>query len=257
MTRAWRYCRLESRPPVARLTLVNPPLNIWSLPMLEEMHGALDEAEAHSEVSIFSLAAEGERAFSAGVEARDHLPDRLDEMIDRFHGLCRRILELEAVTTAAVHGLALGGAMELLACCDFVLADEEAIFGHPEIDLACFPPLGAALYPTMFGPKRAAEIVLLGEKLTAAEAKDLGLVTRVVPASELGRALDELESRLSQKSSAALRVAKRALLRANERRLLALPEIETLYREELAATDDMLEGLQAFLAKRKPHWKGR
>jgi cyclohexa-1,5-dienecarbonyl-CoA hydratase len=257
MTEPWKTCRLETSPPIARLTLGNPPLNVWTLAMLEEMHRALDEIESHGSLSMLAITAEGARAFSAGVEVRDHFPDRLDDMLETFHSLCRRILELEAVTLAGVQGLALGGAMELLACCDFVLAADDAVFGQPEIDLACFPPLAAALYPAMFGSKRAAEIVLLGEKLTAAEAKALGLVTRVVPSDELGSALDELLSRLTQKSGAALRIAKRALLLGNEGALSALPAIDVLYREELAATDDMVEGLEAFLSKRRPEWKGK
>ncbi|HEY7699325.1 MAG TPA: enoyl-CoA hydratase/isomerase family protein [Vicinamibacteria bacterium] len=249
--------RLDVAPPRATLTLAKPPLHVLDLEGIGAMTRALESIGARSAVSVLVVAAEGEKAFSAGVEVRDHLPDRLDEMIDSFHLLCRTLVEIDAVTVAAVRGAALGGGMELAACCDLILAAKEASFGQPEIELGCFPPLGAALYPSLFGAKRANEIVLLGERFTAEEAKVIGLVNKVVPRTELDSAVDEIVSKLASKSPAVLRLAKRALRAAAERSLESLPEIESLYREELAATEDMLEGLQAFLEKRKPVWRGR
>lgn len=253
----FQSCRLHVAPPTARIILSKPPLNILDLSALEELHRALDEVETHAGISSLVLSAEGDRAFSAGVDVRDHLPDRLDEMIEVFHRLCRRFLGLDAVTVAAVRGAALGGAMELLSCCDFVVASKDSVFGQPEIDLACFPPLGCALYPALLGKGRASRIVLLGERFSAAEAEAVGLLYRAVPLEDVEAEVEELVKKLSEKSPAALRLAKRALRISTERALEALPEIETLYREELAATEDMLEGLQAFLQKRKPEWKGK
>jgi cyclohexa-1,5-dienecarbonyl-CoA hydratase len=256
MTTGYESCRLEFAPPVARLVLDRPPLNVLDLECVEELESALGEVASRADVSLLVIAAEGERAFSAGVEVRDHLPDRLEDMLETFHRFCRRLLELDAVTVAAVSGPALGGAMELLACCDFVVASRTSVFGQPEIDLACFPPLAAALYPALFGKARASSIVLLGEPMSAEEAKALGLVHDVVARDELESAVQALVEKLSKKSPAALRLAKKALRSSTDRALERLPEIETLYREELAATADMLEGLEAFLEKRKPSWKG-
>ncbi len=249
--------RLEFAPPCATLTLDRPPLHVLDLPAIGALERAVESVAAREDVVVLVLAAEGDRAFSAGVEVRDHFPDRLDDMLDSFHRLCRSLLDLEAVTVAAVKGAALGGGMELVACCDFVIAAEEASFGQPEIDVGCFPPLGASLYPSLFGARRANEIVLLGDRLTADEAKSIGLVNRVVPAADLDEALLELVAKLASKSPAVLRIAKRALRTSTSRALEVLPEIESLYREELAATEDMREGLEAFLEKRKPKWKGR
>jgi cyclohexa-1,5-dienecarbonyl-CoA hydratase len=240
----------------ARITLSKPPLNVLDLEALDELHRALDEVEAAGVTSLV-LSAAGDRAFSAGVEVRDHFPDRLDDMIDVFHGLCRRALGLEAVTIVAVEGAALGGAMELIACFDLVVASNDSVFGQPEIDLACFPPLACALYPALLGRSRAHGIVLLGERFSAAEAEAMGLVYRVVPPGEVETEVENLVVKLSEKSPAVLRLAKKALRLSTERALDALPGIEAVYREELARTEDMREGLQAFLDKRKPAWKGR
>ena len=250
-------CRLDVAPPRATLTLAKPPLHVLDLEGIGAMQRALDSVAARDDIVALVLAAEGEKAFAAGVEVRDHFPDRLDDMLDSFHRLCRSLIEAEVVTVAAVKGAALGGGMELTACCDFVIAAEEASFGQPEIDLGCFPPLGASLYPSLFGARRANEIVLLGEHLTAEEARSIGFVSRVVPKTDLDSAVDELVSKLAGKSPAVLRLAKKALRVSTERALESLPEIESLYREELAATEDMLEGLEAFLEKRKPVWRGR
>ncbi len=250
-------CRLDVAPPLATLTLAKPPLHVLDLEGIGAMQRALDRVAARNDVVALVLAAEGEKAFSAGVEVRDHFPDRLDDLLDSFHHLCRSLIEAEAVTVAAVKGAALGGGMELTACCDFVIAAEGASFGQPEIELGCFPPLGAALYPSLFGAKRANAIVLLGERLTPEEAKAIGLVSTVVPRIDLDSAVDELVSKLAGKSPAVLRLAKKALRASTTRALESLPEIESLYREDLAATEDMLEGLEAFIEKRKPVWRGR
>jgi cyclohexa-1,5-dienecarbonyl-CoA hydratase len=232
-------------------------LNIINLDMMDELHAAWDEVEA-MESQIIVLSGSGERAFSSGVDIADHLPDRIGPMLSQFHRLIRRIFESDRITIAAIHGHALGGGAELAMICDFVLAADDAKIGQPEISLACYPPVAAAYLPRAIGFHRASQLVLLGEPISAEEAERIGLVTEVVPPSDLGACVDDYVDRLLSKSSAAVALAKRALREGLEDRFQsALERTERIYLDGLAHTDDMREGIEAFLAKRQPNWKNR
>jgi cyclohexa-1,5-dienecarbonyl-CoA hydratase len=200
----------------------------------------------------------GDRAFSAGVSIHDHVGDKIGPALSAFHGAVRLLRNLGAVTVACVRGHCLGGGLELALACDLILATDDAIFGLPEITLGCYPPVAAALLPPWIGRPRALELLLTGRTFTATEAERLGLLTRVVPAAELDRACDDVTSALLAQSGAALRLAKRAA-RAGESLPFdaALTEAERIYLDELVATDDMNEGIAAFLEKRKPTWRHR
>ncbi|MBI3666809.1 MAG: enoyl-CoA hydratase/isomerase family protein [Acidobacteria bacterium] len=248
---------LEASPQlqVARITLARPPLNILDIPAILELSQAIVEAEERPEVRAVVLAAEGEKAFSVGVEVRDHTAERVGEMLGAFHQVFRVLARTEKITLAAVRGFCLGGGCELATFCDLVVAADNAQFGQPEIQLACFPPVAAITFPRLIGEKKAAELLLTGKRIGAAEAAALGLVNRVTPAAELETAVGQLLRELFQNSAAALCLAKRALRLGSaedfDRRLEA---VERLYVEELMRTRDCQEGILAFLEKRPPAW---
>ncbi len=247
---------LERDGRVARLTLNRPPLNILDLEMIAALDRALVELAAAAP-QVLLLRGAGQ-SFSAGVSIRDHVPERVAAMLAGFHGAIWKLVDLDAVTVAVVEGHCLGGGMELALACDLVLASVEARFAQPEIDLACYPPVAAALYPALVGAQRAAELVLTGRTLSAEEAAAWGLVNWRVPQAEIDDEARRIGERLTAKSAAATALAKRAL--AAGRRLPfreALAEAERIYLEELASTEDMREGTAAFLAKRPPLWKHR
>jgi cyclohexa-1,5-dienecarbonyl-CoA hydratase len=225
--------------------------------MLEELGAALDlPPTAHVRFVVFQ--GRGERGFSAGVEVRDHTPDRVGQMLERFHAVFRKLWASDWITVAAVHGNCLGGGMELATFCDFLVATHTARFGQPEIKLGCFPPVAAILLPPLVGLRRALDLILTGRTLTAAEAHALGLVTEVVGEAELDGAVQKLVSQLHGYSPAALPLTKKAVLRAAcpdfEK---ALAEMERIYLEQLMQTADAAEGIRAFIEKRQPAWMGR
>ena len=166
------------------LILDRPPLNILSIEMLDQlsvaMRGALEQAPC-----LIVLTGAGERAFSAGVDVRDHLDGREEEMLRAVADNCAAFMELRErgiATAALVQGFALGGGCELAALCDTVLAHENATFGLPEIGLGVFPPVASACFPRMFGSQTAMRLILTGETLNAREALHLGIVHQVLPA---------------------------------------------------------------------------
>jgi cyclohexa-1,5-dienecarbonyl-CoA hydratase len=246
--------RLDGR--VARLALARPPLNILDLSLIAALDAAL--ASLPKETQTIVLRGRGGKAFSAGVSIQDHTPDKISTMLQGFHGVIRRLIGTDAIVLAVVEGHCLGGGMELAMACDLVLASEGSRFGQPEIELACYPPVAAALYPAAIGAQRTAELLLLGRTLSAAEARDWGLVNWVVAPVDLEARVEEIVFAISAKSAAVTALAKRAMAAGrrgpwNE----ALAEAERIYLEDLAATADMNEGIAAFLERRRPVWRHR
>ncbi|MCL6500340.1 MAG: enoyl-CoA hydratase/isomerase family protein [Firmicutes bacterium] len=223
--------------------------------MSADLEGALREAFADPAARVVVLTAEG-RSFCAGVDVAEHTAEKVHEMLEAFHTLCRTLVDADVPTVAAVGGAALGGGCELVALCDVVVASESATFGQPEVRVGVFPPVAAAAFLTLMG-KQAVVPVLTGEVLTARQARELGLVTDVVPAEELEQAVRRRVEQLSAHSAAVLRLAKRAALGSFRHAFhQALEEAERVY-QELMRTEDAHEGLRAFLEKRKPTWQHR
>lgn len=252
------HIQVERAGAVAHVWLNRPPVNVLDCAMLEELNAALDGLPGPPQLRFLVFAGRGEKAFSAGVEVRDHTPDRVGEMLARFHRVFRKLWNSDWLTIAAVHGHCLGGGMELATFCDFVIATPTARFGQPEIKLACFPPVAAIILPPLVGLRRALDLILTGRTVTAEEAHALGLVTQVVGEGELERCTQNLIDRLTSLSPAALPLARRAVLRAAGVDFEpALAEMEKLYLDTLMKTEDAAEGIRAFLERRRPTWVGR
>src|SRR5450759_630594 len=196
---------------VANLTLNRPPLNILTLSIIEELIELLDFLAGQTEVKVVVLGANG-KAFCAGVDVADHIPARVESMIRDFGRLFTRLRTFPAPTIAVVQGAALGGGTELAVACDMVVAAASARFGQPEIKLGVFPPVAAALFPSLIGYQQAARLLFSGEIISASEAAQLGLVTYVATDDELETALERLLMQFRAMSAAALRMTKRALL---------------------------------------------
>lgn len=239
---------------VARIVLDNPPVNVLTTAMLEEIGDALDSLTGRSGLKALVFAADG-KAFSAGVDVEDHVGEKVRPMIAAFHGVFRRLADFEPVTVALVHGPALGGGCELAAFCDLVLASDAARFGQPEINLAVFPPVSAAAFPYFVNGKKTLELMLTGEAVSAVEAERIGLVNHAWPAAEFEDRAGFFIDHLKHKSAAALRLAKKAYYASVDVPFdEGLDRVERIYLEELMATRDANEGIAAFREKREPVW---
>ena len=242
---------------VARLHLSWPPLNILTRAALSELRAALAALAADRTLRALVLTAEG-RHFSAGADVQEHLPPAHEALIPEFLETVAAIREFPVPVIAAVRGRCLGGGFEVVQAADLVVAGEGASFGQPEIVLGVLAPAACVLLPGIAGPQGAAEIVYGGDPVPAPEALRLGIVRRVVPDAEVEDAALALAQRIARHSAAALRLAKRALRGAPEAPLgAALEQVSALYRDELMATADAVEGLRAFVAKRDPVWSHR
>ena len=130
------------------------------------------------------LSGEG-KAFSAGVDVAAHTPDKVEEMLAKFHGVIRALVATKKVTIAEVHGHCLGGGAELAMVCDMAFTTESAQWGFPEIKLGCYPPVACTALAALVGQKRAAELILTGRTIGGKECAEIGLATRAVPENEL------------------------------------------------------------------------
>ena len=242
----------------ATLTLDRPPLNILDLAALEQLSAHLDKLRFDPDLQLLIVRGAGDRAFSAGVAVEDHTRERIANSLRVFHKALGRLAALPAITIAAVRGHCLGGGMELAAACDFVLSDATGRFGQPEIELGCFPPAAVAIYPDRLGYRKTLELLVTGETLSAEKALAAGFVTWLAGADpgDLDAALEVQAEKIMTKSAAVTRALKSAL-HEGRRRLFEndLQRTERAYLDDLLNTEDMDEGIAAFLEKRKPVWK--
>jgi cyclohexa-1,5-dienecarbonyl-CoA hydratase len=245
------------QPSVARITLRNPPVNVIDIPMMEELSAAIGDAEARSDVAVIVFSG-GDRAFSAGVDVAAHTPDKVGEMLTKFHAIFRALVVSQKVLVAAVHGHCLGGGAELAMMCDVVVTSESATWGFPEIRLGCFPPVAVTALAALVGQKRASELILTGRNFDGGEAHVLGLANTAVADGQVEGKVEELLSQLCSLSPAALALTKKAIYAWDSMHFdKGLARAEKIYLDELVQTEDARQGVQAFLEKREPRWRGK
>ncbi len=248
---------MELTPPVTRLRLHNPPVNVIDIGMMEELAQALSDLESRSVVAVVILSG-SQHAFSAGVDVAAHAPDKVEEMLAKFHEIIRKVVASRKITIAAVHGHCLGGGAELAMVCDLVYTSELATWGFPEIKLGCYPPVAAAALAALVGQKQAADLILTGRSITGKEAAAIGLANAFMPEVDLERMVQETVQHLVALSPAALSVAKKAIYAWDSIHFdKGLARAEKIYLEELMKTEDAQQGIQAFLQKRQPKWRGK
>jgi cyclohexa-1,5-dienecarbonyl-CoA hydratase len=242
----------------ASLVFSHPTGNIVTAEIVAQLRAAVEDLANERQIKLVTLEGAGPD-FSFGASIPEHGPGEIARVLPEMHALIFDLVALPMPTAAVVRGRCLGGGFELALACDFIFADETAMFGVPEIALGVFPPAASVLLPVRAGAARATSAILTGEARAAADWHALGLIERVAPTGGLAAAVDEWFQRtLAPRSAEALRQAVRAArLALSETLARDLPRIERLYLDDLMRTHDAVEGVQAFLEKRPPRWRDR
>jgi enoyl-CoA hydratase len=255
---AYANLRLDFDGPVATLTVDRPDVrNALDTATVAEFHAALEEVRGHRAVVLIVTGA-GDKAFVSGADIRSIRERRRG---DALAGINSRLMSAveghEAVTIAAVNGYALGGGCELALACDLRIAADTAVFGLPEPTLGIIPAAGGTQrLPRIVGLGRAKEMILTGARWSAAQAREAGLVSEVVPASALMAAAHATAARVLALGPLAVRLAKAALNASSEMPLTAGLAFESTAQAIAFESRDKQEGTTAFLEKRKPNFKG-
>jgi cyclohexa-1,5-dienecarbonyl-CoA hydratase len=253
----FKNIRFEKDEHTAVITLARPPLNVLNIEMMREINYALEALQEDPKLKVLIFRGEG-KAFSAGVDVADHTGRKVEEMIHVFHMIFFNLTKIKAPTLALVDGAAFGGGCELAVFCDMVLASDRSKFGQPEVQVGVFAPIAAVVFPWYTNFKKAMELLMTGETISASEAKELGLVNAVYPKEKFEEKTKEFIQKITNNSSVVLQLTKEAVDEAyGENYHIAVAKVENVYMNKLMNTYDANEGLKAFLEKRKPEWKNK
>lgn len=254
--------RYEAAPNgVATITLDQPDTrNALSNELLDELIDAYRTANADDAVRCTVLTSSHERIFSSGANLAGF---GADVPLVHKHFASDKLVEILSIigpgkpSICAANGHVLAGALGVALACDLIVAKESARFGAPEINIGAFPFMISALILRNVPRKKATELMMLGDQISAAEAADLGFVNRVVPDKEFDAAVDEWSGRLAEKSPLLMKIGKQALFRMKD---MNQEQSLQFLRGQLAlafTTEDLFEGVNAFFDKREPEWKNR
>jgi enoyl-CoA hydratase/carnithine racemase len=247
---------------VATLALDQPETrNALSDELMDELLDALSVARNDSEVRCVVLASTHERVFSSGANLAGFAAEvplvHKHLGTGRFPALFRAFGELGKPSICAAGGHVLAGSLGLALACDLVVAREGVRFGTPEINVGAFPFMIMALIFRNLPRKKATELLLLGEQISAEEAERIGIVNRVVPADDFDAVVTEWAEKLASKSPVIMRLGKDAIFRQQDMALADALEFLHAQLTLALSTEDIKEGVSAFFEKREPVWKGR
>src|SRR3954449_12143271 len=247
---------------VATITLNQPDTrNALSPGVLGELVAAFEEARDDDNVRCVVLTSSHDRVFSSGANLGGFAGDvplvHKHFAQDKFVKLFRLIGELGKPTLCAANGHVLAGSLGIALACDLIIAKDGAEFGTPEINVGAFPFMIMALIYRNVPRKRTNELLLLGDRISAAEAERIGIVNRVVPGEEFDAAVAEWATKLASKSPVVMRLGKDAMFHQQD--MAFLDALEYLHAQLSLAlsTEDIVEGVTAFFEKREPQWKDR
>lgn len=253
--------RYEVEGGAARLTIAREAArNALSAAVVQGLLDGLSRADADPAVRVVVLTGAGAKAFCAGGDLGGMAGDGFLAGHDGRRGygeLLQKFQQIKKPTVARINGHALAGGLGLVLACDLAVAADTAGFGTPEIDRGLFPMMLTALLQRHLGRKRTLQLVLTGERLTAQQALDWGLVNQVVPAAELDAATARLAGLLAGKSQAIVALGRRAFFTSEDLPLAQSLELLAANLSLNVLAEDAAEGVTAFLEKRPAKWSDR
>jgi enoyl-CoA hydratase/carnithine racemase len=263
----WQNIRTEVEDRIALLTIDHPPVNSFNTEVVTELDEAVDELLAHDEVKAIVITGGGTNAFVAGAdipEIKELLEDPEEsypearEFIERGQSVNLKIERANKPVIAAINGFCLGGGLELAMACHMRICSDRARLGQPEINLGLIPGWGGTQrLPRIVGKAKALEMILTGDMVTAQEAYRIGLVNKVVPAGAILKEARGLARKIVSKSKFPVAATLRSVTKGLEVSVEEGLEIEKGQFVGLADTEDIREGLSAFLEKRQPEFKDK
>ncbi len=252
--------RVKKEGRIATITVDRPNvLNATRHETMLEIDETLDDIEADESIRVIVLTGAGEKAFISGGDISAMASDPLwADKAPKGQEVCTRIEFFPKPVIARINGVALGAGIEIAMCCDTRIAAETAIMGQPEVRLGIIPGYGATQrLPRLVGVGKAKELILMGVRINAQEALRIGLVNQVVPLSELDNAVTQAAEKLLGMGPVALHMAKTAMNYGNQADLRTGLAMEARCYSHCFRTEGRVEGVNAFLEKRRPQFKGK
>ncbi len=247
---------LEQDGALLRLRLDRPKANIIDAAMIAALDDALQDTQQNSGIKAVLLDAKGPH-FSFGASVEEHLPGQCAAMLAALHALVRTMINYPVPILVAIKGQCLGGGLEVAAAGTMLFATPDASLGQPEMQLGVFAPAASCLLPERIGQSKAEDLLYSGRSLNGDEALAVNLVDALNDDPSQA-AMAYFDRHLAKKSASSLRLAVGAARHGYAERMSAkLEYVEKLYLEQLMATHDAVEGLEAFIAKRPANWENR
>jgi enoyl-CoA hydratase len=246
---------------IALITIHNPPMNTLTIELRDQLRAIFDELNAEKDkVRVVIIMGSG-KAFMAGADIKS-FPElsqaKAKLRLKKSRQLYLRIEQFERPIICAINGYCLGAGLELAMCCDIRIACPRAQLGQPEINVGVIPGGGGTQrLPRLIGEGRAKELIYTAKFISAEEAKQIGLVNKVVDSKRLLEEAMEMASLIATKPSLAISAAKKSISLGLDMTLLDGLKLESQHWAELCGTEDQKEGAKAFIEKRKPVFRGR
>lgn len=253
--------KLEHHGHTALLTLNNPPANTWNPDNLRGLRALIERLNNDAGTYALVITGQGDKFFSAGADINRFVSGDVEaarEMAALFGAAFETLAAFRGVSIAAINGYAMGGGLECALACDLRIAEEHAVMALPEASIGLLPCAGGTQnLPWLVGEGWAKRIILCGERVTAAQAREIGLIEEVAPKGGAKAAALALAEKVAAQSPVSVAKCKQLIQRARSQPLTdALPAERDAF-VALFGTEDQREGVNAFLQKRKPQWRNR